>query len=342
MASEAEFGFVDLFSGGGGASCGARLAVPGVRILLAAEMDGQAVTTYRTQFRPNILIHEQMHLEDPAYRTSLVDMLVAMTSTEITHVHIHASPPCQGFSKARKYNIVPDDPRNETARWTLHTIMEMRSALLSRTGVRTVSWSLENVVQAEALVTAVAHDLGLAPVIFNDKACFFGAATDRRRLFMGEGWVPPPRRSDRPSVMADLVLKVRSRRCTEERFLPEGVPADHLAVNLSGGTLRDLTTGKNVRKDFGAGQGLRPTTRPFGTFVRRGVNPQAWQLSDETGRWSMLGLLTIDSIAQIQGFPPGYFGDARHRVTSIRSQIGNSVVPPLMADIVRQAVLAAA
>lgn len=95
---------VDLFSGAGGFSVGARAA--GLRKTLSIEIDADASSTIRRNF-PGI-----PHLETPIERVS-EETLSAVLGTSPVNV-VFAGPPCEGFSVAgyRKRG----DPRNQLFR----------------------------------------------------------------------------------------------------------------------------------------------------------------------------------------------------------------------------------
>lgn len=93
---------ISLFSGTGGSSCGYRMA--GCKVLLAVEMDENAIKNYKLNF-PTTNIFEgdiaklniEKKLEELNLKRGELDLL-------------DGSPPCQGFSTAGRR--VLDDPRN--------------------------------------------------------------------------------------------------------------------------------------------------------------------------------------------------------------------------------------
>ena len=97
----AEYSFLDLFSGAGGISMGAKLA--GLKKLASIEIDKDASNTIKKNFP------ESHHFEMPI-QNLIVDSLDSVLKGEKVNI-IFGGPPCQGFSVAglRK----PDDPRNQ-------------------------------------------------------------------------------------------------------------------------------------------------------------------------------------------------------------------------------------
>ncbi len=101
VKSESDIYFMDLFSGAGGISTGARMA--GLKKIASVEIDPDASNTIRKNFPESV--HFEMPIEH--LTETMLDKKLAGQKPNI----ILGGPPCQGFSVAglRK----PDDPRNQ-------------------------------------------------------------------------------------------------------------------------------------------------------------------------------------------------------------------------------------
>ena len=94
---------ISTFSGGGGSSCGYKQA--GYDVLLAVEMDDNAVATYHQNFPSTKIYHGDIH-------NLTVEKALKITGLKVGELDLFdGSPPCQGFSMcgARKYC----DPKNQ-------------------------------------------------------------------------------------------------------------------------------------------------------------------------------------------------------------------------------------
>jgi DNA (cytosine-5)-methyltransferase 1 len=98
-----QFNVISLFSGCGGSSLGYQLA--GGKVLLAVEMDNNAVETYKLNFPDTKIYHGDIH-------NLTGKELFELTGLEKGELDIlDGSPPCQGFSITGKRKFC--DPRNQ-------------------------------------------------------------------------------------------------------------------------------------------------------------------------------------------------------------------------------------
>jgi DNA (cytosine-5)-methyltransferase 1 len=98
-----QFNVISLFSGCGGSSLGYQLA--GGKILLAVEIDNNAVKTYKSNFPDTKVYHGDIH-------RLTVEKVFQLTGLHKGELDIlDGSPPCQGFSMTGKRNFC--DPRNQ-------------------------------------------------------------------------------------------------------------------------------------------------------------------------------------------------------------------------------------
>lgn len=103
MSSQNKFTVISTFSGCGGSSLGYKLA--GGKVLLAVEMDDNAVGTYKLNFKDTPVYHGDIH-------NLTVEKVFEITGLKPGELDIlDGSPPCQGFSTAGKREFC--DPRNQ-------------------------------------------------------------------------------------------------------------------------------------------------------------------------------------------------------------------------------------
>lgn len=103
MSSHNKFTVISTFSGCGWSSLGYQMA--GGKILLAVEMDNNAVETYKINFPETPIYHGDIH-------NLTVDKCLEITGLQSGELDIlDGSPPCQGFSTSGKREFC--DPRNQ-------------------------------------------------------------------------------------------------------------------------------------------------------------------------------------------------------------------------------------
>lgn len=103
MNSQNKFTVISTFSGCGGSSLGYQLA--GGKVLLAVEMDDNAVETYKLNFPNTPVYHGDIH-------NLTSDEILKRCNLKPGELDIlDGSPPCQGFSTAGKREYC--DPRNQ-------------------------------------------------------------------------------------------------------------------------------------------------------------------------------------------------------------------------------------
>lgn len=103
MSSQNRFTVISTFSGCGGSSLGYNLA--GGKVLLAVEMDDNAVETYKLNFPDTAIYHGDIH-------NLTTEKVLEITGLKPGELDIlDGSPPCQGFSTAGKREFC--DPRNQ-------------------------------------------------------------------------------------------------------------------------------------------------------------------------------------------------------------------------------------
>ncbi|MEY4926703.1 MAG: hypothetical protein RI894_1139, partial [Bacteroidota bacterium] len=108
--SAAAIYFMDLFSGAGGISTGAKLA--GLQKAVSVEIDKDASATIRLNFP------ESVHFQKPIQEITETEFKEAVNGRKISV--IFGGPPCQGFSVAGLRD--PNDPRNQLFKEYVRTV----------------------------------------------------------------------------------------------------------------------------------------------------------------------------------------------------------------------------
>lgn len=165
----ADMVLIDLFSGGGGFSLGARQA--GFNVAAAFDNDPVLALTYPHNF-PNT----KMVLEDVTKLTADTIRVAAGGPVD----GIFGGPPCQGFSDIGRHKA--DDPRRQLVGHFFRIVRDVKPAFFVMENVRGLAHSDARGVLDEALQLVADDYAVLGPHIWD--ASEFGAATRRRRLFV--------------------------------------------------------------------------------------------------------------------------------------------------------------
>jgi DNA (cytosine-5)-methyltransferase 1 len=294
---------IDLFSGAGGFSTGAKMA--GCSVLWAAN-----------HWPPAVQVHSDNH---PDTEHVCQDLQQANWAQVPAHDILLASWACQGFSLARG----KDQPRHDAMRSTAWAVV---SALEFH---RTPVFVGENVVEFTRWVLypawcAAMHALGyaLAPLVID--SADHGVAQHRRRLFIIGTRSKHPIELDLPRqahVAATEVIDFRAGR-----WSPIHQPGRSLA------TLRRIESGRHrfgarfVAPYYGSGSGEtgRCLSRPLGTITTR----DRWAVIDG----DRMRMLLASEARAAMGFPDTYQLPARHK--DAMHMLGNAVVPPVARDVI--------
>jgi DNA (cytosine-5)-methyltransferase 1 len=111
---------VDLFSGGGGLSCGLERA--GFEVVAAADHDPDACATHRRNFPDTALVEGD--LTAPARQEALVAAVTGRLDL------LAGGPPCQAFSQVRNHDRLLEDPRNRLYREFVRLLDRLRPRAL--------------------------------------------------------------------------------------------------------------------------------------------------------------------------------------------------------------------
>ena len=167
-ASSKRMRLVDVFSGCGGFSLGARQA--GFSVVAAFDNDPVLASSY-----PHNFPDTRMILCDAAELSGEAVRAVARGRVD----GIFGGPPCQGFSAIGRRD--PQDPRRRLLDHFFRLVREARPSFFVMENVTGLAHSNARNVLDEALLRAEEYSI-LGPTIWN--AAQFGAATHRSRLFV--------------------------------------------------------------------------------------------------------------------------------------------------------------
>lgn len=294
---------VDLFSGAGGFSTGARMA--GARVLWAANHWPTAVEWHAAN-HPETL-HACQDLQQADFRDAPA------------HDILLASPACQGHSRARGSDKPHHDGQRATA-WAVVTCAEVHrpAAVLVENVPEFADWILYR-AWCEAM-----HALGyaIAPQVID--AADHGVPQHRRRLFIA------CTRSKHP-----VELRIPKRQHTTAADIIDfsaGRWSDITKPGRSPATLARVAAGRRVHglrfvaPYYGSGSGEtgRSLHRPLGTITTR----DRWAVIDG----NRMRMLSADECRAAMGFPAGYRLPTTHK--DAVHLLGNAVCPPVAADLI--------
>ncbi|KAI5809874.1 S-adenosyl-L-methionine-dependent methyltransferase [Peziza echinospora] len=210
----------DAFCGGGGASCGARLA--GFRIRWGVDHNDAAISTYRANFP-----------EATSYHASIDDFLTTTDSTVVDVAHL--SPPCQPYSPAHTI-AGKNDESNQAALFAIGDTLRHcrpRMATLEQT---------PGILHHDGYFLGMIRqftDLEFSVTFKILKGVEYGLPQDRKRLFVmaagpGESLpsFPPPTHSPLnpppppllPAATLAAAISPIPPNATEHNFRPFTIP----------------------------------------------------------------------------------------------------------------------
>lgn len=294
---------IDLFSGAGGFSTGARLA--GARVLWAANHWPTAVEWHAANHPETI--HACQDLQQADFRDAPA------------HDILLASPACQGHSRARGSDKPHHDAQRATA-WAVVTCAEVHRppAVLVENVPEFADWLLWSAWCAA--MTAMGY--AIAPQVID--AADHGVPQNRRRLFV------VCTRSKHP-----IELRMPKREATPAAKIIDFNSGKWSPINKPGrsrNTLTRIEAGRRRHGDrfvapyYGSGSGEtgRSLDRPLGTVTTRA----RWAVIDG----DRMRMLTTDESRAAMGFPAGYrLPDCHAEAVHL---LGNAVCPPVAADII--------
>ena len=245
-----------------------------------------------------IQIHRMNHPECRHVQIQLPDDSLPLPDGDI---HIHASPPCQSFSKANRSST--DALRvqgTEFIRWAIHFCV-----------TNATTWTLEQVATPQVVQTL--DNEGVEYVIINTKC--FGVPQSRRRIIAG----------------SPAIIRYLKKRPNNVEVTPRDV-----IVDCRGSHIRNCTTNTMVQKNgerwpihltSDHPSFAKPVTIP--TYTVTGRSPLRWWTPGDDKCKSF----TSKELSMIQGFPFTYLLDPNSRRANL--QVGNAIPPPVMRDIIK-------
>lgn len=294
---------IDLFSGGGGFTTGAKAA--GINMVWAANHWGLAVD-----------IHEKNH---PEVKHACQDVEQADWRMVPEHDILLASPACQGHSPARGKEQPHHDARRSTA-WAVISALEYHRPLagvVENVPEFLTKWALFPAwkAAAEALGYAV------SPHIVD--AANHGVPQHRERMFLLLTRSKAPLVLDlpqRPYVPASEIIDF-SDSCRWSRVDKPGRSPATLA-RISRG--RQSFGDRFVMPYYSNGSGLtgRSLARPLGTITTR----DRWAVVDG----DRMRMLNTQENRKAMGFPSDYILPKSHKDAVF--MLGNAVCPPAAED----------
>ncbi|MGO8916109.1 MAG: DNA cytosine methyltransferase [Stellaceae bacterium] len=307
---------LDIFSGGGGSSAGARAA--GIELVAAIDMCPIATETYRANFPSTDVVTSR--LEDVSFsvvkkKWGEIDLILA--SPECTnHTCAKGSAPRDEASRATAMHLV-EYARKFRPRWiVLENVVHMRP------------WSRYGELKQE-LVELGYH---LAEQILD--ASDFGVPQTRRRLFIV---------GDRKQAPALVTRKRSGRRPTAKSILDPPGTWSRSPLYRPGRAKATLERAQRAFKELGddasfilvyygsdGSGGWQPLTRPLRTIT----TIDRFALIENCDRGHTMRMLQVAELKKAMGFDTDYqlpVGTRRDRIRLL----GNGVCPPVMEAVVR-------
>ena len=350
----------DLFAGGGGFSTGAH-QVDGVDVALAVDYWDKGLAIHSVNFPKTHHVHMSLggSLEEFAKH---IEGMVEVVVKEKDTWHLHGSPPCQSFSAANT-NIYKgisdakaDAKRCNLTRWYLALVRRLNPP----------SWSMEQVPTALKFLQKheqwlwTTEGVHVYPNVFGDE---FGAATRRKRMYIGCGWKFPGNKtalsvgvaqddgtfSFKTTPGGNYILEGSNKRKRNERrqsihdALPQlaaelGRPPHDLAVRTSTDRYSAVSTGglKNRPVRFDHGEGLRDLTMSNYAMLCKASQLTIYKRVDDTvytfkptnHRWVATDrALSVRERATLQGFPETYNLDVGTVVVAVADEMNGGERP---------------
>jgi DNA (cytosine-5)-methyltransferase 1 len=295
---------VDLFAGAGGFTEGARIA--GVHVAWAAD-----------HWKAAVKCHEANH---PETEHSCQDLHQADWRVVPAHDILLASPPCQGFSKARG----KDRPHHDTMRSTAWAVVSCAEYH------RSAAVLVENVPDFRDWTLYPSWEdamgrLGYAVAFHLVDAADHGVPQHRKRLFIVCTQSKAPLRLSLPKRPHTPIASVLD--WDGGAWSPIDKPGRAAA------TLRRIEVGRAefgsrfVAPYYGGGSGLqgRSIDRPIGTITTR----DRWSVIDG----DRMRMLSVPEACAAMGFRQDYILPKVKK--SAMHMLGNAVCPPVAADLLR-------
>lgn len=305
---------LDLFSGGGGSSWGAKAA--GADIVRGVDGWSVATETFENNFGKgtalNLMLSEDSSVEDLG-DIGAIDLILA-------------SPECTNHTCAKG-----NKPRSETSKLTARYVINFTRKLMPRWVV------IENVVhmrswQGYKPLISDMEELGYSVLPQTLDASDFGVPQKRRRLFLlcDRDAAPSPVKIERPRRTAKSIIQMNGP--WKSRLLNrEGRAADTLARgNRAMAALGRKVPFLIVYYGSDGSGGWQPLDRPLRTLTTL----DRFGLVTWDGDTPMLRMLQVPELKRAMGLDDDFKLEAGTRRDQIRL-LGNGVCPPVMEAIVK-------
>ena len=309
---------LDLFSGCGGSSWGAKRA--GVKLSAALDSWQLACQNYKENFKKVQLFNDRIENVDPRIIEDSVGKIEL----------IIASPECTSHTCARGSN-----PRSEGSRMTAFEVTRFAKVLKPRWIV------IENVVHMRTwsryseMIGILNEDLGYRVCEQVIDSSTLGVPQSRRRLFITCDLKKEPSR-----VQTDCCEKVPASsiiQAGQYSFSPllteKRAKATLERANRAISNVGKQTPFLIVYYGSDAAGGWQPVNRPLRTITT--LDRFAYVVPDKTGY--KMRMLQVPEIKAAMGFPPQFklpHGTRRDKI----HLLGNAVCPPVMEKVIRSLV----
>lgn len=308
MNSQNKFTVISTFSGCGGSSLGYQLA--GGKILLAVEMDDNAVQTYKTNFPETPLYYGDIH----HLKIAEISEITGLKEGELDI--LDGSPPCQGFSTAGKREFC--DPRNQLYNEYIRLLRGLKPKVFVMENVSGLVKGKMKLIFKDILTELKKSGYNVRARLMNTK--YYNVPQSRERIiFIG--------------VRNDLNITSshptpQTRPITVQEALKDIQPEfiKYRTNEFVASVIHNAKPGEKLSKYHPKGSYFNYSkldeNKPAPTLTRTGFG----QLFDKTGRY-----ITINEVKRLASYPDNF-----HFIGTYREQwarIGNSVPPQFMKAI---------
>lgn len=347
-----DVGLVDLYSGGGGTSEGARMA--GIPTLYAADAWKPALDVHRAN-HPEA-VHDQVFFGDESTGGSHDQMVRRILDVlDGKPYHLHGSPPCTNFSMGKPSNVGSMEAAvkgMEQVNWYLELVRRLKES-----ENKPLSWSMEQAPTSRKYLrmenTPWEQPMGpivrrIASEMPTLRASDFGAPQTRGRLFLGENWNATPTHLGDPRSVLDVLPHIEDE---EREIIESGYKRNMLDQLINQGTITPSVADMlmsapqiNLTGAVNVGEGGSPFNDQSKGYTWKHTYPATRHTSSLTSSnpathaWNRK--LTPTEMGMLQGFPEDYdwspaFGQryvSGKKSTDAPSAIIGNAVSPLVSQ----------
>lgn len=280
---------VDLFCGAGGTSLGATMA--GCRVVLAVDSWTDALAVHKHHHTGTIHMNKKLGTQKPSeFVADIMNCVRSQMTDPNTHLHVHASPPCQHISSTNSKRDV--NAGLILVRWTLDLMKALALSAIQ------FSFSIEQVAHPHVARLFIDNNVAFKVISMGD----YGVPQTRRRLL----------------AVSDIrILDLMAQSYTDWRKLVK-IP--------TGGEFVTGTSLCQKRLDNHSFSGRKKhinTALHFYTITRT----QAHRFLDEGSK--IIANVTVGDMMTLQTFPSGYFDVPVAGLTVLtKLKLNANAVPP--------------